>query len=108
MNPRVPTKDQCVVISNVVQGKAGIYFSCPLRFSPNTSTFMNHFTKNMRDFPIRVAVRESIKTTNMKLNGEIPPFTLSQLIGKRYYEKKLEYENRIKKSTSYFDLTLCE
>jgi hypothetical protein len=108
MNPNVPVKDQCVVISNVVQGKAGIYFSCPLRFSPNSYTYMNHFTKNMRDFPIRVAVMESIKTTNMKLNDEIPPFILSQLIGKRYYEKKLECENRIKKSASYFDLTLYE
>ena len=106
MNPNIPYHDQCIVISNAVQGRAGIYFSCPPRFSPNTSTFMIHVTQNMREFPIRVAVKEAVKTTNMRLNCEIAPFTLSQLIRKRYYEQKLEYENRIKKSTSYYDFEI--
>lgn len=105
MNQNIPVKDQCIVVNNAVQGKAGIYFSCPPRFSPNTSTYMIHVTKNMMDFPIRVTVTEAIKTTNMRLARESPPFTLSYLIYKRYCEKNYDFENRIKKSPCYKDLT---
>jgi hypothetical protein len=98
MNPNVPVTEQSVVISNAVQGKAGIYFSCPLRFSTNSYTYMNHFTKNMRDFPIHVAVRESIKTTNMRLGVEKPPFTINQHIYKRYCEKNAEEQRRLEKN----------
>lgn len=104
MNQNIPAKDQCIIVSNAVQGKAGIYFGCPSRFSPNTSTFMIHVTKNMMEFPIRVSVTEAIKTTNMRLQRETPPFSISYLIYKRYYEKKYEISGRIKKSTAYDDL----
>jgi hypothetical protein len=106
MNQNIPAKDQCVLVCNAVQGKAGIYFRCPLRFSSNSYTYINHITKNMQQFPIRISVTESVKTTNMRIDNEIPPFTLSYLIFKRYCEKNKEYENKIKRAAWYDDLSI--
>jgi len=97
MNPSVPVKDQCVLVSNAVQGKAGIYFSCPLQFSSNSYTFINKYTINMQQFPIRIAVTEAVKTTNMRLGLEKPPFTINQHIYKRYCEKNAEERKRLEK-----------
>jgi hypothetical protein len=105
INEEIPLKDQCIIISNVVNGKYGIYFDCPSKFSPNTQTFiLNYRDENRKMFPIRITVKESVKTTCMKLNNERPPFSLSYLIYKRYNEKKHELANRLKRTDSFDDL----
>jgi hypothetical protein len=103
-NQVIPIKDQCLLIGNAVQGKAGIYFSCPPNFSSNTYTFILQFTKNRQEFPIRISVTEAVKTTNMRLSNEKPPFTIYNLIYKRYCERNINFENRIKKTATYEDL----
>jgi hypothetical protein len=106
----VPINEQCILIKNVIAGKSGIYFNCPPRFSSNTQTFMlNYLDKSRQLFPIYIAIKACIKTTNMKLNGEKPPYSISQLIYKRYQEKQLEDSAILKriliaKSKSYHDL----
>lgn len=106
MNQNIPVKDQCVLVCNAVQGKAGIYFKCPLQFSSNSYTFINQYTKNMQQFPIRIAVTEAIKTTNMRVDVEKPPFTIDQHIYKRYCERNKKYNKRIKSRDSYDDLSM--
>jgi hypothetical protein len=104
INAEIPVKDQCIIIGNAVEGKYGIYFDCPSRFTTNTSTFILHSNINRLQFPIRVSIKESVKTTNMRLNQEKPPFSYYQQLVKRFSVKNHEINGRIKKSTAYNDL----
>jgi hypothetical protein len=95
----VPIHEQCILIKNVIAGKSGIYFNCPPKFSSNTQTLiLNYIDKGRQMFPIDIAIKECIKTTNMKLNNEKPPYLMCQLIYKRYQEKQLEDSAMFKKT----------
>ena len=88
------SKGKCIIVCNAVEGKLGVYFNCPIKFSPNTQTFIIHYTENRKQFPLRVLCKSNAKHDNMLLTNEKPPFSITTLVIKNHNQKK-QYEKRM-------------